>query len=1165
MALSGVFTGATLPYSTANLPGHTGDTASLRRAVDNAIEPFTEAELRDGTALAWVGAGDAYWVTFFGQNGAFDLTQATAGSQTQAVSSGAWIVTQNGLPGVRFDGTGSYAAADGNYGLTDALYCINVIETDNSAVNMWLFSHNVGTGNQRSWILRNFNGDILSLASSDGTDANTNRGTFGSFTHSALYIREDQIDMSEATASDTVKVWIDGSVKTQTVFTGTQSSTTLHNSTSPIRLGGNGISQLYLGDWFLSVAFPDNKVADRADIYEWVRSKFFDTALTAQNIATGAPTLSSPTLTEDGTNDALTSTDVATGAPTLSSPTLQQEQALTSTDIATQAPTLSSPTLTQQANEVLTSTDIATGAPTLSQPTLTQALPPPPPPTPARWPELNDPTIPYRIHLGRYQFGDNLIRNGELTTNADEWELSTTKVFQKDPYHNGLNYLTGGPVGDSVRQNGLFVEGNWYRISFYARNANGTAGKVALRVGPYGCRSSQYNAAPASNYKGDLITIDRICLKNDYIELKFATAETSITDISAYELRWNDAIDEIPEEMNALKYTVQSDESLYGRYVEGMEGMTFRNDGYTTLKAYKTQLGGEGSIPIMITRKNESNNEWRSIYEGEIVMGQVTEGYVTDIQESYRYMKCEIVDTSAEALIMANRGTEIDLYGYDNPDFFGLPQIWSLLDITGGPNYIEGYTVYDIFDYAVCYITEARARFDSISFSIKTPELLAEVFGANTILEAGIFPADPTTGDYRGFTTTFQKLFDQLHSVFALRLKFMRSSRVPIVKIEVAEFDWIMQQAPTAGLNPTVWKVIEQGREFNEAYALDLLKVVKYSRPKVYANPFIEIPNRYYVVSDMYAREMDVESEFVYDPTTDLGYGGSDLVLYTMRYQERIPTSANDPKFNKAYDLATPNVFGSDAAAMVMLRYEFRDGYVIRTLDATAVPPTEVTVNTGKEELITEVSFETVEMTPQDVEEVVGRVGWNNLVRDCTFRAADTANNVGWWDADTSWVAFQGLASGVYQDSQPNIISQQLDGLIEGATYYVELMVDFCDLFNSNFELIWVDVTGAKEATILDFTTIATASSDYELAGTFYADTVCPADATGIGVRIFSTGSGAKMDLILSRLSLHLKYDATVLDKLIRFDGFRYGRIHNMEMDIMSGQTELTLRAKSQY
>ena len=91
-------------------------------------------------------------------------------------------------------------------------------------------------------------------------------------------------------------------------------------------------------------------------------------ALTATEIATGAPTLATPTV---GTGaNALTATEIATGAPALAIPTLGQTHALTATEIATATPSLATATIGQ--THELTATEIATASPTLAVPTIGQ-------------------------------------------------------------------------------------------------------------------------------------------------------------------------------------------------------------------------------------------------------------------------------------------------------------------------------------------------------------------------------------------------------------------------------------------------------------------------------------------------------------------------------------------------------------------------------------------------------------------------------------------------------------------------------------------------------------------------------------------------------------------------------------------------------------------------
>lgn len=90
--------------------------------------------------------------------------------------------------------------------------------------------------------------------------------------------------------------------------------------------------------------------------------------LAATGIATGAPTVGTPAITQV---HVLTATGIATGAPTVGTPTITQVHVLTATGIDTGAPTVGTPALSEVNN--LSATGIATGAPTVGTPSITQA------------------------------------------------------------------------------------------------------------------------------------------------------------------------------------------------------------------------------------------------------------------------------------------------------------------------------------------------------------------------------------------------------------------------------------------------------------------------------------------------------------------------------------------------------------------------------------------------------------------------------------------------------------------------------------------------------------------------------------------------------------------------------------------------------------------------
>jgi hypothetical protein len=91
-------------------------------------------------------------------------------------------------------------------------------------------------------------------------------------------------------------------------------------------------------------------------------------ALGATGVATGAPTVGTPALAQI---HALQATGATTGAPTVGAPALGQAHALAAANVATGAPVVGSPPLGQ--THILAAADIATGAPTVGTPSLGQS------------------------------------------------------------------------------------------------------------------------------------------------------------------------------------------------------------------------------------------------------------------------------------------------------------------------------------------------------------------------------------------------------------------------------------------------------------------------------------------------------------------------------------------------------------------------------------------------------------------------------------------------------------------------------------------------------------------------------------------------------------------------------------------------------------------------
>jgi hypothetical protein len=130
--------------------------------------------------------------------------------------------------------------------------------------------------------------------------------------------------------------------------------------------------RLYKSDEFVSTHFRSSdwdQPATRPKLVVVYTEASGDTdELTAASIATGAPSVGSPTLAQV---HALDASDVATDAPVLGSPAITQVHALTAGNIATGSPATGTPQITQA--HALKAGSIATGAPTTGTPALSES------------------------------------------------------------------------------------------------------------------------------------------------------------------------------------------------------------------------------------------------------------------------------------------------------------------------------------------------------------------------------------------------------------------------------------------------------------------------------------------------------------------------------------------------------------------------------------------------------------------------------------------------------------------------------------------------------------------------------------------------------------------------------------------------------------------------
>lgn len=101
---------ATVAYSLRKLrTTYTGSAIRVRRSSDNTELDigFVGVDLDTTSLLSFVGVGNGFITTWYDQQGSNNLTQTTAGSQPQIVSTGV-LITRGGNPACKFDGSNDF-------------------------------------------------------------------------------------------------------------------------------------------------------------------------------------------------------------------------------------------------------------------------------------------------------------------------------------------------------------------------------------------------------------------------------------------------------------------------------------------------------------------------------------------------------------------------------------------------------------------------------------------------------------------------------------------------------------------------------------------------------------------------------------------------------------------------------------------------------------------------------------------------------------------------------------------------------------------------------------------------------------------------------------------------------------------------------------------------
>lgn len=228
----------------------------VRRASDDTVQSFTEAQISDGTLATFCGTQGGFVSKIYDQSGnGFDLIQPTAGSQPRIyVGSTQLVVTDNGKPAIDFFGvTYMYNAGSFDYEGGVSWVCVlnaNLVGT--SGQRIWC-DDIIGTQGYLNFTATQYNlNDGAGYASFSVTGATTNQQIrsfyFNEATANYLY------RMDEAESSTTLSGFTQGTIE----LGGTSANIGLMGA-------GNG-GQTLAGLWQELVIYPNDQRHNRLNI-----------------------------------------------------------------------------------------------------------------------------------------------------------------------------------------------------------------------------------------------------------------------------------------------------------------------------------------------------------------------------------------------------------------------------------------------------------------------------------------------------------------------------------------------------------------------------------------------------------------------------------------------------------------------------------------------------------------------------------------------------------------------------------------------------------------------------------------------------------------------------------------------------------------------------------
>jgi len=419
----------------------------------------------------------------------------------------------------------------------------------------------------------------------------------------------------------------------------------------------------------------------------------------------------------------------------------------------------------------------------------------------------------FRISLGRKRDPTNLVTNGTFPVDLSGWVAGAGWI------HNagGTAEKTVG-AESFLTQTGIFTLGRTYSVDFEVV-AGSTMG---MFIGEYGF--TQHGVGT--------FTQERVCLRGT--DLQFRAETGQLDNVAAFELIFNDPIEDEPIGLKEIVTAIERDRTLDALFRESTSQITFFGDGFDSIFAEFEANGLCTEIPALVEIECSDGDGFETLFEGVIFLSDV------EFDLGNNLVKATIEDVGVGQVLKNKRAVEIAL---------------NVNDLTFSRDYLVDPRVsIDFHDRAGAYVGDSPFNDKTMLNVAETfRRIIHEISGVNIEFESDFF----TSGTYEFLTIqwgkvirdalsnldkeiavlSFDKLFGEMNKVFNLAVQITFPSGVPTIKVEPkVNFEGVassitLDNVPNLKFTfdiERIYKTVSIGYEKVEGQDQDTIKGVQY-------------------------------------------------------------------------------------------------------------------------------------------------------------------------------------------------------------------------------------------------------------------------------------------------------------------------------------------------